>query len=125
MEMSLTLYDALTTASIPANKAKAVVDVWEADMKNLATKSDLLHTEARLEARLSELRSVVREQGSEMRAQGVELRALIKEQGADLRSSISALESQNKILRWQFGLIFICVAVPLLKMGFELLSRSA
>ncbi|MFC3944018.1 DUF1640 domain-containing protein [Pseudomonas gingeri NCPPB 3146 = LMG 5327] len=127
MEMSLTLYDALTTASIPANKAKAVVDAWEADMKNLATKSDLLQTEARLESRLdarfSEQGSVVRELGSEMRAQGVELRALIKEQGADLRSSISALESQNKILRWQFGLIFICVAVPLLKTSFEMLSR--
>ncbi|WP_248767089.1 DUF1640 domain-containing protein [Pseudomonas sp. MWU12-2345] len=118
MKLSLTLYDALTAATIPANKAKAVVDAWEADVENLASKSDLQQTETHLKASISELGSAIREQG-------VELRALIKEQGAELRSSISGLESQNKILRWQFGLIFICVAVPLLKMGLELLARSS
>jgi len=117
MKLSLTLYDALTAATIPTNRARAVVDAWEADVENLASKADLLQTETHLNASISRLGSAIREQG-------VELRALIKEQGAELRSSISGLESQNKILRWQFGLIFICVAVPLLKMGLEVLARS-
>jgi len=122
MKLSLSLYDALTAATTPANKAKAVVDAWEADVENLASKSDLLQTETHLKASIMELGSELR---SSIREQGIELRALIKEQGADLCAAISGLESQNKILRWQFGLIFICVAVPLLKMGLELLARSA
>ncbi|NWB96424.1 DUF1640 domain-containing protein [Pseudomonas gingeri] len=129
MKLPLTLYDALTAATIPTNRAKAVVDAWEADVENLASKSDLQQTETNLKASISELGSAIREQGVELRAlikeQSAELRALIKEQGSELRSSISGLESQNKILRWQFGLIFICVAVPILKMGLELVARSA
>jgi hypothetical protein len=30
-----------------------------------------------------------------------------------------------KVMRWQLGAIFVCVVVPLLKMGFDLLSKSA
>lgn len=87
MKISLTLYDALITANVPADKAKAVVDAWEADVEKLATKTDIQQLELRLGVGMSELRS------------------------------------EMKLMRWQLGLIFICVAVPLLKMGFDLWSR--
>lgn len=41
-----------------------------------------------------------------------------------LSSALSELRSEMKLMRWQLGLIFVCVAVPLLKMGFELWSRT-
>ena len=120
MKQSITLYDALTSISMPSNKAKAVVDAWECDVEKLASKSDLAQTEKHLKTAISEL-------GAELRAlikeQGAELRASIKEQGADLRSSISMLEAHNKIVKWQFGILFICISVPTIKMGYELLNR--
>ncbi|MCV4286432.1 DUF1640 domain-containing protein [Pseudomonas capsici] len=88
MKISLTLYDALIAANVPADKAKAVVDAWETDVEKLATKSDLQQTETRLTASLTELRS------------------------------------EMKVMRWQLGAIFVCVVMPLLKMGFDLLSRT-
>ncbi|OZY40647.1 DUF1640 domain-containing protein [Pseudomonas fragi] len=120
MKQSITLYDALTSISMPSNKAKAVVDAWECDVEKLASKSDLAQTEKHLKTSISEL-------GAELRAlikeQGAELRASIKEQGADLRSSISMLEAHNKIVKWQFGILFICISVPTIKMGYEFLNR--
>ena len=120
MKLSITLYDALTSISMPSNKAKAVVDAWECDVEKLASKSDLAQTEKHLKTSISEL-------GAELRAlikeQGAELRASIKEQGADLRSSISMLEAHNKIVKWQFGILFICISVPTIKMGYEFLNR--
>ena len=120
MKQSITLYDALTSISMPSNKAKAVVDAWECDVEKLASKSDLAQTEKHLKTSISEL-------GAELRAlikeQGAELRASIKEQGADLRSSISMLEAHNKIVKWQFGILFICISVPTIKMGYEFLSQ--
>lgn len=120
MKLSITLYDALTSISMPSNKAKAVVDAWECDVEKLASKSDLAQTEKHLKASISEL-------GAELRAlikeQGAELRASIKEQGADLRTSISALEAHNKVVKWQFGILFICISVPTIKMGYEFLNR--
>lgn len=121
MKQSITLYDALTSISMPSNKAKAVVDAWECDVEKLASKSDLAQTEKHLKTSISEL-------GAELRAlikeQGAELRASIKEQGADLRSSISMLEAHNKIVKWQFGILFICISVPTIKMGYEFLNRA-
>ena len=120
MKQSITLYDALTSISMPSNKAKAVVDAWECDVEKLASKSDLAQTEKHLKTSISEL-------GAELRAlikeQGAELRASIKEQGADLRSSISMLEAHNKIVKWQFGILFICISVPTIKMGYEFVNR--
>lgn len=120
MKQSITLYDALTSISMPSNKAKAVVDAWECDVEKLASKSDLAQTEKHLKTSISEL-------GAELRAlikeQGAELRASIKEQGAELRTSISALEAHSKIVKWQFGILFICISVPTIKMGYEFLSQ--
>ena len=120
MKLSITLYDALTSISMPLNKAKAVVDAWECDVEKLAFKSDLAQTEKHLKTSISEL-------GAELRAlikeQGAELRASIKEQGAELRTSISALEAHSKIVKWQFGILFICISVPTIKMGYEFLSQ--
>lgn len=103
MKISLTMYDALVAANVPTDKAKAVVDAWENDVDKLATRSDLQQVETRLSASIYELRSEVH---SEMRV---------------LRSEV---HSEMKVMRWQLGAIFICVVVPLLKMGFDLLSRS-
>lgn len=89
MKISLTLYDALIAANVPADKAKAVVDAWETDVEKLATKADLRHLETRLKASISEVRS------------------------------------ELKVMRWQLGAIFVCVVVPLLKMGFDLLSKTS
>lgn len=93
MKISLTLYDALISANVPADKAKAVVDAWETDVEKLATKADLQHVETRINASISEMRSEVR--------------------------------SEMKVMRWQLGAIFICVVVPLLKLGFDLVSKAA
>ena len=89
MKISLTLYDALIAANVPADKAKAVVDAWETDVEMLATKADLQQVEVRLNASISEVRS------------------------------------EMKVMRWQLGAIFVCVVVPLLKMGFDLLSKTS
>ncbi len=143
MKYSITLYDALASISMPADKAKAVVDAWENDVKDLASKSDLIQTEKHLKACISELgtelRASIREQGAELRSsikqQGVELRSLITEQGAELRSSIkeqgvqlrtsiSVLEARSRIVQWQFGIIFICISVPAIKLGYEFLSKA-
>ncbi|WP_426139225.1 DUF1640 domain-containing protein [Pseudomonas sp. DWP3-1-2] len=93
MKISLTLYDALISANVPADKAKAVVDAWETDVEKLATKADLQHVETRINASISEMRSEVR--------------------------------SEIKVMRWQLGAIFVCVVVPLLKLGFDLVSKAA
>lgn len=92
MKISITLYDALVAAHVPADKARAVVEVWEADVEKLATKADLQHTETRLNASIAELRSEVR--------------------------------SDMKVMRWQLGAIFVCVVVPLLKLGFDLIAQT-
>jgi hypothetical protein len=88
MKISLTLYDALISANVPADKAKAVVDAWETDVEKLATKVDLQQVEVRLNASISEVRS------------------------------------EMKVMRWQLGAIFVCVVVPLLKLGFDLVSKA-
>ncbi|MFC3944489.1 DUF1640 domain-containing protein [Pseudomonas gingeri NCPPB 3146 = LMG 5327] len=161
MTFSLNLYDALTAISIPAGKAKGVVDAWEDEMQNFATKSDLLHTETRLNASISELRTdmnalgvelraLIKEQGAELResmatqnselrelistqgselrelisTQGAELRESIAKQGADLRSSIISLEAHHKLVHWQFGIIFLCISIPSIKLAYDFLSKA-
>ncbi|NWA09172.1 DUF1640 domain-containing protein [Pseudomonas gingeri] len=150
MTFSLNLYDALTAISIPAGKAKGVVDAWEDEMQNFATKSDLLHTETRLNASISELRTdmnalgvelraLIKEQGAELResmatqnselrelisTQGSELRESIAKQGADLRSSIISLEAHHKLVHWQFGIIFLCISIPSIKLAYDFLSKA-
>ncbi|BBP78252.1 DUF1640 domain-containing protein [Pseudomonas gingeri] len=150
MTFSLNLYDALTAISIPAGKAKGVVDAWEDEMQNFATKSDLLHTETRLNASISELRTdmnalgvelraLIKEQGAELResmatqnselrelisTQGSELRESIAKQGADLRSSITSLEAHHKLVHWQFGIIFLCISIPSIKLAYDFLSKA-
>ena len=121
MKLSITLYDALTSISMPSNKAKAVVDAWEIDVEKIASKSDLLQTEQHLKASISELGAELRVL---IREQSTELRSSIKDQGAESRSSISALEAQNKIVHWQFGIIFICISVPAIKLAYEYLSQA-
>lgn len=88
MKISITLYDALVAANVPADKAKAVVEVWETDVEKLATKSDLQQVETRLNASITEIRS------------------------------------EMKVMRWQLGAIFVCVVVPLLKLGFDLIIQA-
>lgn len=164
MNLSLSLYDALTAASAPPEKAKAVADAWEADVPNLASRSDLQQTEQRLLAsiaeqgkdlrnlikdqcgelctagngkindlrnttneQISELGSLLKEQNHELRSlireQGSELRLSIQQQGADLRLSMSGLQAQINVMRWQIGLIIVCVGIPLLKLAFDLMTR--
>ncbi|CAD5201235.1 DUF503 family protein [Pseudomonas sp. FEN] len=91
----------------------------------------------------SELRGMIKDQSVEIRAlssmiqeQGVELRASIKEQGAELRSaiaeqgakfqiSISEMDSQNKILRWQLGILLVCISIPVLKLAYDMLIKTS
>lgn len=119
MKISLNLYDALTAISVPKDKAKAVVDAWEDDVKNLASKSDLQQTEAHLKISISELGAAIREQGVALNAainiQGVELRSLIERQSKEFQGSISKLEANNTLLRWQFGILVLCFGIPILK----------
>ncbi|NWB25549.1 DUF1640 domain-containing protein [Pseudomonas gingeri] len=152
MRLSLSLYDALVATSAPTDKAKAVVDAWEADMQDFASKSDLQQTEERLQTSIKEqgnkLRSLINEQGNELRnsigeqgnelralmfeqnaelrsqirEQGSELRLSMQKQGAELRLSMSGMQSQINVMRWQIGLVIVCVAIPLFKLAFELLT---
>jgi len=89
MKISFSLYDALISANVPADKAKAVVDAWEADVEKLATTADLQQVETRLSTAITELRS------------------------------------EMKVMRWQLNAICVCVVVPLLKLAFDLVTKSA
>ena len=112
MTLVITIYDALTTANVPPDKAKAVVHAWEAEVENLASKADLKQVETHLTQSITalgvELRSSIREMQTALREQGAELRAELKEQRADHRSSI-------RILQWGNGVTFLCVATPFIR----------
>lgn len=110
MKTSITLYDALASIGMPSAQSKAVIDAWENEVKNLASRSDLQQTERHLNAAITGL--------------GGELRVLIREQGVDLKASIRALEARHKIINWQFGIIFICISVPTIKLGYDFLIRA-
>lgn len=127
MKVSLNLYDALTSISVPNDKAKAVVDAWEADVQQLASKSDLKRTEARLEGSISELRTeitaLIKEQGAAIRNQGTDLRSLIERQTNQFEGAIIKLESSMTLLRWQFWLLVLCFGFPILKNLYEVYGK--
>jgi hypothetical protein len=57
MSFPLSLYDALVSIDVPADKARAVVDAMERDMgATLATKADLLLLKQELRHEINELR---------------------------------------------------------------------
>ena len=127
MRLSLNLYDALTSISVPTHKAKAVVDAWEADVQQLASKSDLKRTESRLEGSISELRTeitaLIKGQSADIRTQGTELRALIERQSSQFEGAIVKLESSMTLLRWQFWLLVLCFGFPILKNLYEVYGK--
>ncbi|NWD71168.1 DUF1640 domain-containing protein, partial [Pseudomonas gingeri] len=113
MSRSMTLYNALSVISVPPDKARAVVEAWEDEMKTVASKSDLIRVEKQLVQKNidlgRELRGSIKElsdtvksighsvkiQGEQINTlsqsivtQGVELRTEIKEQGNEFRASI-------------------------------------
>ncbi|EXJ09674.1 hypothetical protein [Nitrincola nitratireducens] len=53
MKTSITLYDALRSIDVPADKAKDVIEAMESDMNELATKQDLNQGLKNLEDRLT------------------------------------------------------------------------
>jgi len=58
MSFELTLYDALLSIDVPADKARAVIDALEHDMgSTLATKQDIRMLEQKLEQKLELLQS--------------------------------------------------------------------
>jgi hypothetical protein len=58
MSFELTLYDALLSIAVPADKARAVIDALERDMgPTLATKQDIRLLEQRLEQKIELLQS--------------------------------------------------------------------
>jgi len=77
----------------------------------------------------TELRTMIQEQGAELRAsikeQGVELRSAITEQGAKFQISVAEMDSQNKILRWQLGILLVCISVPVLKLAYDMLIKTS
>ncbi|RBH52884.1 hypothetical protein C3F00_029605 [Pseudomonas sp. MWU13-2860] len=102
----MALYNALSAISVPPEKAKAVVEAWEAEVRNVATKSDLVRVEKQLIQKTvdlgrdlrgssKELGDTVKTHGEQINAlsqaivtQGIELRAEIKEQGSEFRRAI-------------------------------------
>lgn len=52
MKTSITLYDALRSIDVPADKAKDVIEAMESDMNELATKQDLKSLEDRLTSQM-------------------------------------------------------------------------
>ena len=58
MSFELTLYDALLSIDVPADKARAVIDALEHDMgSTLATKQDIHLLEQKLEQKIELLQS--------------------------------------------------------------------
>ena len=58
MSFELTLYDALLSIDVPADKARAVIDALERDMgSTLATKQDIRLLEQKLEQKIELLQS--------------------------------------------------------------------
>jgi hypothetical protein len=58
MSFELTLYDALLSIDVPADKARAVIDALEHDMgSTLATKQDIRLLEQKLEQKIELLQS--------------------------------------------------------------------
>lgn len=58
MSFELTLYDALLSIDVPADKARAVIDALEHDMgSTLATKQDIRLLEQKLEQKIDLLQS--------------------------------------------------------------------
>ncbi|MAM55801.1 MAG: hypothetical protein CMN25_00485 [Salinicola sp.] len=53
MKHAIPLYDALRDINVSADKARAVVDALEDDMRDLATKQDLKELEQRLSQALT------------------------------------------------------------------------
>ncbi|MFL9676104.1 DUF1640 domain-containing protein [Pseudomonas marginalis] len=120
MKLSLALYDALTSISVPNNKAKAVVDAWEDDVKHFASKSDLERTESHLEGSISGLRTDLT---ALIKEQGADLRTLIERQASQFHGAVSKLESNITVLRWQFWLLVICFGFPILKNLYEVYGK--
>jgi len=101
MALAITFYDALTTANVHPNNAKAVVHAWEAEVENLASKADLKQVETHLTQSINTL-------GTELRSSIKDLQSSLREQAADQRSSI-------RVLQWSIGVTFLCVAAPLIR----------
>jgi len=110
MKISLNLYDALVSISVPNEKAKAVVDAWETDVEQLASKSDLIQTENHLKSSITEL--------------GSELRIMIERQSKDFQGSISELKSNHRLLCWQFGILIVCIVAPFLSGVYEFFKQA-
>ncbi|NWD51365.1 DUF1640 domain-containing protein [Pseudomonas gingeri] len=143
MNPSAIFFDVLQSANVSRDDAKAVVEAWEAEVQTLASKSDLSETEARLNSSISglrdELHSSIKEQGYEFRLaiekqssdfrlalekQGNDLRLAMERQGNDLRESHLSLESRYKLLNWQFGIIILCLAIPVGRELFSFLANT-
>ncbi len=101
MTHAITFYDALTTANVHPNNAKAVVYAWEEEVENLASKTDLKQVETHLTQSINTL-------GTELRSSIKDLQSSLREQAADQRSSI-------RVLQWSIGVTFLCVAAPLIR----------
>ncbi|NWA28558.1 hypothetical protein HX866_27080 [Pseudomonas gingeri] len=125
MSRSMTLYNALSVISVPPDKARAVVEAWETEMKTVASKSDLIRVEKQLVQKTidlgRELRGSIKEISDTVKThtvqintlsqaivtQGTELRAEMKEQGNEFRLAMErqgnsfslAMEKQSSEFR--------------------------
>ncbi|NWA02799.1 DUF1640 domain-containing protein [Pseudomonas gingeri] len=81
---------------------------------------------ALIEKQGSDFRLALEKQGNDLRLamerQGNDLRISMEKQGSDLRESHLSLESRYKLANWQFGIIILCLAIPV---GRELLNFLA
>ncbi|WP_338524298.1 DUF1640 domain-containing protein [Pseudomonas batumici] len=111
MTLAITIYDALTTANVPPDKAKAVVHAWEAEVEKLASKADLKQVETHLTQSINAL-------GTELRASIKDLQSALREQGVELRAELKDQRSSTRVLQWSIGVTFLCVAAPLIRSMF-------
>ena len=121
MSRSMTLYNALSAISVPPDKATAVVEAWEDEMKTVASKSDLIRVEKQLVQKTidlgRELRGSIKEISDTVKThtvqintlsqaivtQGTELRAEMKEQGSELRASIEKQGNEFRLCNGKTG----------------------
>lgn len=129
MDYLYSLYDALVSIDVPSDKARAVVDAMERDMgTTLATKTDLLLLEQKLDARCSAIEQRLETTRDALQKEiGAMRDALQKEIGATRDTLQKDHESLRSSMQKDMELLRSAMTVRLgsmLMVGFTLLFAA-
>jgi len=97
------VYDALRSACVPDDKARAAAEALSADQ--LATKSDIARLEQVTKAEIARLEQTTT--------------AEITKFERATTGQIAKLEKEIVVIKWMLGLVIVAVVIPLLKPLFS------